>query len=210
MTAHRRNLEELCDLIKPLNIEWCTPNGIKVNYQKGNIQYELFKKMRESGCYQITLGCESGSQRVLDDIINKNLKLEQIKPTIENAKKAGLLVHSFWIVGFPGETREEMEETIEFASQSNADSYSISILTPLPGTDIYRKVFEKNLWWKNSDKKDLLYRNSLINVDGFDNPKEFEKWIDKKNIYLNSLLKGKNPELFKQIYKSPSLLKKRT
>ena len=61
----KKNLEKMCDLIEPLGIQWCTPNGIKVNYQKGEKQFRLFKRMKESGCYQITLAGESGVQRVL-------------------------------------------------------------------------------------------------------------------------------------------------
>ena len=138
LTAHISHLMELCDLIEPLQIPWCTPNGIKINYHLAK-QPEMFRRMKEAGCYQVTLGCESGVQRVLDDIIGKNLKLEQIKPAINNVKEAGLIVHTFWIVGYPDETKEEMDKTIEFAAQSGADSFSVAILTPLPGTQIYSR-----------------------------------------------------------------------
>lgn len=203
LTAHRKNLLELCDLIEPLGVPWCTPNGIKLNYhQKGSKQYELYKRMADAGCYQVTLGCESGVQRVLNDIIHKNLKLEQIQPSVECAKKAGLLVHTFWIVGFPGETREEMERTINFAAQVGADSYSVAILSPLPGTPICHQVMKENLWWDGKRRvEDMLYRNSLIKVDGFNNPQEFEHWVDEKNLYLNGLLKKRDFERFKRQYK---------
>ena len=84
--------------------------------------------MSESGCYQITLACESGVQRVLDSLINKRLKLETVYPAIEKAKKAGMLAHTFWVLGFPGETYEEMQKTINFATNSGADSFSFAIL----------------------------------------------------------------------------------
>ena len=64
--------------------------------------------MADSGCYQITLACESGNQRVLDNLINKRLDLETVYPAIERAKK-GMLVHTFWILGYPGETFEEIK-----------------------------------------------------------------------------------------------------
>ena len=99
--------------------------------------------MANSGCYQITLACESGVQRVLDDIINKRLPLETIYPSIENAKKAGMLVHTFWIIGYPGETYEEIQKTVDFAMNSGADSFSFAILSPLPGTPIYREIIKK-------------------------------------------------------------------
>jgi len=203
LTLNRKKLLELCDLIKPLGIHWCTPNGTKVNYHKsGNKQYELYKRMADSGCYQITLACESGVQRVLDDIIHKNLKIEEIQPSIENAKKAGLMVHTFWIAGYPGETREEMEKTIEFAAQVGADSYSVAILSPLPGTPIYHQVMRQNLWWDSERKgKDLLYRNSLVRVDGFDSAEEFESWVEEKTMYLNKLLEKRDNDRFMRHYK---------
>lgn len=204
LTANLKNLLELCDLLEPLGIPWCTPNGIRLDYHhKGNKQYELFKRMKDAGCYQVTLACESGVQRVLNDIIHKNLKIEQIQPTVETAKEAGLLVHTFWIVGYPGETREEMEETINFAARISADSYSVSILTPLPGTQIYRQVMKENLWWeKSSELKNSLYTKSLIKVHGFDSPGELEEWIDKKTVYLNELLKQRDPKRFYSHYKN--------
>ena len=78
----------------------------------------MYKAMANSGCYQITLACESGVQRVLDEIINKRLPLETIYPAIEKGKKAGLLVHTFWIVGYPGESYEDIQKTINFEQKS--------------------------------------------------------------------------------------------
>ncbi|MBF0195212.1 MAG: radical SAM protein [Magnetococcales bacterium] len=203
LTANRKNLLELCRLIKPLGIRWCTPNGIKVNYHKSNNkQLEMYQQMADSGCYQITLACESGVQRVLDDVINKNLLLEEIKPSIESAKKAGLLVHTFWMVGFPGETREEMEETVRFAASVGADSYTVSIMCPLPGTPVYHKIAKDKLWWNDElEHSNILYRNSLMRIDGFDSPHEFETWVDEKTLYLNELLKKRDPAKFAAKYK---------
>ncbi len=199
ITARKKNLIDLCNGLEKIGLPWCTPNGIKTNYHLAN-QPDMFKAMSESGCYQVTLACESGVQRVLDNIINKRLKVDQIKPAIENAKKAGLLVHTFWILGYPGETYKEMNETVNFALSSGADSFSFSILSPLPGTPIYRKVIKENLWWKGRGMKDLMYRSSLVQVDGFKNPEEFEKFVNESNIKANLMLKENDPERFIQKY----------
>lgn len=198
LTLNINNLLELCDLITSLGVPWCMPNGTRVDCGlKGGKQDKLYKRMASAGCYQITFGCESGVQRVLNDIIGKNIKLEQIQCSIESAKKADLLVHTFWIVGFPGETREEMEETIEFAEKVDADSYSIAILSPLHGTPIYHQVTKEGLWWDSEQRgKDTVYTKSLIKVNGFSSPQEFEQWVNEKTIYLNGLLKQKNFERF--------------
>ena len=74
----------------------------------------MYEKMAGSGCYQITLACESGVQRVLDDVVHKRLPTNTIYPSINKAKKTGMLVHTFWMLGYPGETYEEMQATVDF------------------------------------------------------------------------------------------------
>tara|TARA_B110001452_G_scaffold225490_1_gene199470 strand:- start:86 stop:955 length:870 start_codon:yes stop_codon:yes gene_type:complete len=200
LTANKKRLIELCSRLEKFGLPWCTPNGVKVNYHLAG-QTDMFKAMNDSGCYQITLACESGVQRVLDNIINKRLNVEQIKPAIENAKKCGMLVHTFWILGYPGETYEEINKTVEFAMNCGADSFSFAILSPLPGTPIYREVLKKNLWWdSNTSLKDILYRSSLIKVDGFNNSDEFEKFVNEATLKANSILKEKDPQRFQLKY----------
>ena len=199
ITVNKKNLYSLCNELQKLGIPWCTPNGTKVNYHF-NKQEEMYKVMADSGCYQITLACESGVQRVLDQIINKRLPLETIYPSIENAKKAGMLVHTFWIIGYPGETYQEMQRTINFAMNSGADSFSFAILSPLPGTPIYRKVIKENLWWKGRTLDDMLFRSSLVKVDGFTGPDEFENFVNEANQKANLLLKANDPKRFEYKY----------
>tara|TARA_Y100000294_G_scaffold174728_1_gene193339 strand:- start:55 stop:1194 length:1140 start_codon:yes stop_codon:yes gene_type:complete len=201
ITVNKKNLFSLCNELEKLGLPWCTPNGTKVNYHF-NKQEEMYRVMAESGCYQITLACESGVQRVLDQIINKRLPLETIYPAIENAKKAGMLVHTFWVLGYPGETYEEIQQTVNFAMNSGADSFGFAILSPLPGTPIYRQVIKENLWWKGGSLDDMLFRSSLVKVDGFKGPDEFEKFVNEANIKANLLLKQKDPERFKYKYGS--------
>ncbi len=199
ITVNKKNLFSLCDELQKLGLPWCTPNGTKVNYHF-NKQEEMYRVMADSGCYQITLACESGVQRVLDEIINKRLPLDTIYPSIENAKKAGMLVHTFWIIGYPGETYEEIQKTIDFAMNSGADSFSFAILSPLPGTPIYRKVIKENLWWPGRTLDDMLFRSSLVKVDGFRGPDEFEAYVNEANQKANLMLKTNDPKRFEYKY----------
>jgi radical SAM superfamily enzyme YgiQ (UPF0313 family) len=199
LTLHKQHLFSLCKELEKVGIPWCTPNGTKANYHLKE-QQEMYCAMADSGCYQITIACESGSQRVLDELINKRLSLETIYPAIERAKKAGMLVHTYWIVGYPGETYEEIQKTADFALNSGADSFSFSCLQPLPGTPIYRQVMRENLWWKNRSLNDMLLRSSLVKVDGFNSPEEFEKFTDDLNRKGNLLLKKRNPARFNLKY----------
>jgi len=199
LTLHKKNLDSLCKELEKIGLPWCTPNGTKVNYNLKK-QMEMYKNMAASGCYQITLGCESGVQRVLDDIINKRLQLNTIYPSIENAKKAGMFCHTFWILGYPGETFEEMQKTVDFAMNSGADSFSFAILVPLPGTPIYSKVVKEKLWWEDSNINNKIFRSSLIKIDGFNGSEEFERFVNEINIKANLLLKNKDPKRFESKY----------
>jgi len=199
ITVDKKKLFALCNELEKLGLPWCTPNGTKVNYHLKN-QYDMYKTMANSGCYQITLACESAVQRVLDNLINKRLPVETILPSIENAKKAGMLVHTYWIIGYPGETYEEIQQTVDFAMNCGADSFSFSILNPLPGTPIYRKVIKDNLFWPGRSYNDMLFRSSLIKVNGFSSPNEFEKFVNETNIKANLILKHKDPKRFEYKY----------
>jgi len=188
ITANLGQLKELCGLLKPLGLPWCTPNGIKANYHAAQ-QQEMFQLMNDAGCYQVTLACESGVQRVLNDIVGKRLQVADIAPAIARAKAAGLFVHTFWIAGFPGETRAEMERSVEVAAACGADSVSFAILTPLPGTPIFRQVVQENLWWPTAAAgNEINYRRSSIKADGFASAAEFEAWIASVNERLNRQL----------------------
>ncbi len=201
LTANRKNLLELCDLIEPLELKWCTPNGVRVNYPRDlDKKKQMFKRMHESGCYQITFAVESGDQDLLDNFIKKNLKLETVKPTVAAAKEAGMFVHVFFMVGFPGETREQMEKTIRFAEYIESDSYSVAIACPLPGTLMYDITKERNLFVDDFSPGKITFRKSLIKVDGFSSPEKFEKWVDEKNVYLNSLLRERDEARFMDKY----------
>lgn len=75
-----------------------------------------------------------------------------------------------------------------------------AILSPLPGTPIYRQVMRENLWWPGRDLKDLMYRSSLIKVDGFESPSDFEKFVTDANVKCNKILAERDPERFKKKY----------
>ena len=83
---------------------------------------------------------------------------------------------------------------------SGADSFSFSILSPLPGTPIYRKVIKENLWWPGRSLSDLMYRSSLVKVDGFTSPEEFESFVNEANVKANLMLKMNDPKRFIQKY----------
>ena len=141
MTLDRRRMETICNLIvkKGLDIEWYTPNGVRAD----TLDENLLRKMRTSGCKKIRVAPESGVQRVVDKIIKKNLNLKEVERAVILSKKVGIKVGCFFVIGLIGETKEEIEETINYAyklRRLGADSFYFSYATPLYGTELYEQA----------------------------------------------------------------------
>ncbi len=201
LTLNVKNLECLCDLMEPLGIVWNTVNGIRPDYHssKAGFQEKMFKKMADSGCYQACLGVETGNQDLLDNLLRKRLNLNTVKPCVDAAKKAGISVHIFLMVGFPGETIEDMERSMDFAATLGADSFSISIYTPFPGTPLYEYAKENDYLVPGFSENNILFRKSNIKIPGI-TPEEFEKQVIVWTNLLNNKLKQSDPEKFKGKY----------
>jgi len=97
---------------------------------------EILELMKESGCYQMTLSIESGNQHVLDKIIKKPVKLTAVPRILDVAKSLGFETIANFVIGFPGETWEQIRETFRFAESINADLVNFHVATPMPRTEL--------------------------------------------------------------------------
>jgi radical SAM superfamily enzyme YgiQ (UPF0313 family) len=142
-----RRVEEICHEIlrRKLKIGWIA------NFRADQTTPELFRLMRRAGCTKILLGVESGSQRLLDDTIDKEITLKEVEDTIRWAKQAGIRVHCTYSLGAPGETRETLRETLEFIKKTDPDDIQVSLMTPIPGTPFYEKVKHQVADWHDFD-----------------------------------------------------------
>ncbi|MFH1607985.1 MAG: radical SAM protein [archaeon] len=154
LTANRERAKELFRIMidRKYNLKW-------YNSAVGlfTLDDEILDLMKESGCQFLGVAIESGNQRVLKDIIHKPIDLVQAKEMIEKIKQRGIDLSVNFIIGFPGETWEEIRETIKFAEEIDVDYAKIFIATPLPNTELYRITkeggylkegfeFNKHLW----------------------------------------------------------------
>ncbi|HEX7468360.1 MAG TPA: radical SAM protein [Methanobacterium sp.] len=108
------------------------------------VDQNLLQNLKSSGMNTIYYGVESGSQRILD-LMKKGITLKQAEDAVKSAKNADLEVLTSFIIGYPGETQEDMNKTIKFSTKLDPDYCQYSILTPFPGTAIYNDLKEKNL-----------------------------------------------------------------
>jgi radical SAM superfamily enzyme YgiQ (UPF0313 family) len=113
--------------------------GIRISWTanaRANLDYETMKVMREAGCRCLCVGFESGSQLLLDHI-KKRIRVEEMKYFMEDARKAGLLIHGCFMAGLPGETKETMEQTLKLAKKLNPDTVQFYPVMVYPGTEAY-------------------------------------------------------------------------
>ncbi len=165
---NRERLVKICNLLveKKLNIEWCTPNGVRADA----LDAELLALMRKAGCQKILIAPESGVQRIVDDVIKKKQSLKRVEEAVSAAHKVGIKVGCFFILGMIGETKEDMKETIKFAHKLRslgAEYFYFSYATPLYGTELYRLAKEGNYLTKEFSDDALSAVQPLIETPEF-------------------------------------------
>jgi anaerobic magnesium-protoporphyrin IX monomethyl ester cyclase len=168
LTLDKKRMEAICDLIvkRGIDIEWYNPTGVRAD----TLDESLLKRMKASGCKKLRVAPESGVQRVVNQIIKKNLNLKDVEKAVVLCKKVGIKVGCFFIIGFIGETKEEMEETINFAyklKRLGADSFVFSIATPLYGTELYEQARRGEFLRECFDDEALSEAGPLIETPEF-------------------------------------------
>jgi len=134
--------KEFCNrLIKlGLPLTYSCPNGVRLD----RIDIELLSLMKRAGFYNIYVGIESGSPRILKHM-KKNLSLEEISEKVDLIKEAGLEASGYFILGYPEETIKDMEMTISFARLLKLDWAQFATFIPIPGSDIMKDEYVKKV-----------------------------------------------------------------
>lgn len=128
---------------------------------------ELIERMGRSGCIYVDIAVESGTERILHDVIRKPLKLEKAVEVVKKLKQENIYVAANFIIGFPGETWEEIRQTIKFAEDLGADYIKLFNAVPLPDTRLYQMAKEQNALVEGFDAENINWRNSTIETDEF-------------------------------------------
>lgn len=151
---------------RKFDITWSTPNGAFINSLDDN----LLTMMRESGCYHITFAIESGNQGILTKVMRKPISLKRLPGLIKKTRELGMGSAGFFMIGFPGETKEHINNTVKFAKELidiGLDYASFFIVTPLPGTELYKMCKEKGYLIEDVDISKYMYAKGVIATDEF-------------------------------------------
>jgi hopanoid biosynthesis associated radical SAM protein HpnJ len=185
-SADKKHARAVAELIKPLGISW-------VINARANCDYETLKVMRDAGLRHVVVGYESGNEQILKNIKKGVTKAQAIQFT-RDCQKLGISIHGAFIMGLPGETRETIRETIEYAKMLDLNSIQASLASPYPGTEFYDMCKEQG--WISSDsfldagghQKCVINYPHLSNAEIFNSVEEFyDKFYFRPKYILRSI-----------------------
>jgi hopanoid biosynthesis associated radical SAM protein HpnJ len=155
---------ELCSKLKPLNMTWSCTSRVTTDY-------DTLKAMKDAGCRLLIVGYESGDPQILKNI-KKGATIDMAERFTANCKKLGLIIHGDFIVGLPGESRESIRKTIDFAKKLDNETIQVSIAHPYPGTEFY----------DYAKKNDLISIGSMTDEVGHQLPKVIYPGLDEAEL----------------------------
>ena len=118
--------------------------------------------LKNSGCFRVWIGAESGSQKIID-AMDRRVEINQVRSMIKKSREAGLQAGTFIMVGYPGETEEDIVETLEHLKISDPDYYTITVAYPIRGTPLYNeteKDFTRLPDWSTETDRQIDFRRT--------------------------------------------------
>jgi len=176
---NRRRVNEICEemIERDLKIEWFA-----------NVRADITKKqaelMKQAGCRGVSIGVESGSQKVLN-LVNKRINVLDAKVALQNLKKVGIKQYASFIVGLPGETKETIKKTKEFIKETKPTGFQVNSLVPYPRCKLYKDALEQGKIRELKFEDLLLYETPVSLCDlSIDEINEYRKEI-YRDVYLS-------------------------
>jgi anaerobic magnesium-protoporphyrin IX monomethyl ester cyclase len=124
------------------------------------LREETLRAMKDAGCIALKFGVESADPTILRNI-QKHINLDEVRTVVRLLKKIGIESHATYMFGLPGETRETIKNTIDFAFKLGTDTAQFSVAIPYPGTKFY-EMAEKNGWLKADKWEDFAGQKAVI------------------------------------------------
>lgn len=154
------------DDVFTISHKWLRDFANEIATRNVNIKYEIITRadrmneeiiglLKQTGCYRVWIGAESGSQKVIDNM-DRRVDVEQVRNMIQLSRKQGIEAGTFIMLGYPGETQQDIKETIRHLILSDPDHYTITVAYPIKGTPLYTEVedhfISKSLWETSTDR----------------------------------------------------------
>jgi len=146
--------------------ELLTKNNIKIRYEcitrADRMNEEIITLLKESGCFRVWIGAESGSQKIID-LMDRRVDVKNVEKMIKLSKQNGIETGTFIMLGYPGETEEDINKTIKYLNDSNPDYFTITIAYPIRGTELFSEVENiqlKNYIWDITTDREIDFKRT--------------------------------------------------
>lgn len=123
---------------------------------------EILDLLKLMGCFRIWIGAESGSQKIID-LMDRRVDINQVKETIQKTNAKGMETGTFVMVGYPEETQEDINQTIQYLKEAKPTQYTITIAYPIKGTSLYKEIENKITHqpnWETSTDREIDFKRT--------------------------------------------------
>jgi radical SAM superfamily enzyme YgiQ (UPF0313 family) len=160
-TSDKERVKEICMGIQERSLKFVWSAFARVD----TVSQEVFDLMAEAGCDSVSFGVESGNPEILKRA-KKGIKLEQVYSAVKMCQQSGMIAHASFIIGLPGETKDTLRESDDFAKSTKA-IYGYHFLAPFPGTTVREKIQDYDLEiitddWNRYDANDAIVKTSAL------------------------------------------------
>jgi hopanoid biosynthesis associated radical SAM protein HpnJ len=169
-TANLPRAREIAKKLGPLGVDWSCNS-------RANLDYDTIKSFKDNGLRLFLVGYESGNDETLTRI-KKGVTTDEMRKFTKDCHKANVVIHGTFILGLPVETKETIEQTINFAKELDVFSLQVSLAAPYPGTELYEQAKLNGWFSKRKDKGDILhddgFQQSALEYPGLSKEEIFE------------------------------------
>lgn len=171
-TVGKERVFKMCEKIAAINTRWSAQARVDT------VTFEMLVAMKQAGCRELYFGVESGSERILK-ILNKKTSRKQIVGAFELCHKVGVKPGAYLMVGVPGETKLDIQETIKLVNEIRPAMLNFSFLMPFPGTKIFQQT--KHLISEEDYSRWDDFSNTIYEADVFEiAPEDSKKMIEEE------------------------------
>lgn len=161
------------DDVFTISHKWLTAFHEEVVKQNAQIRFEcitraerlnaeILKLLKEAGCFRIWIGAESGSQEIID-AMDRRVDVDHVKKIIQDTNAMGIETGTFIMLGYPGETEKNIDETIQYLKEAKPTHYTITVAYPIKGTSLYNEIEDKITKrpnWENSTDREIDFKRT--------------------------------------------------
>lgn len=189
------------DDVFTISHKWLTAFHEEVVKQKAQIRFEcitraerlndeILKLLKEAGCFRIWIGAESGSQEIID-AMDRRVDVNHVKKIIQDTNAMGIETGTFIMLGYPGETEKNIDETIQYLKEAKPTHYTITVAYPIKGTSLYNEIEDKITAqpnWEQSTDREIDFKRTYSRkyydyaVSKVVNEVEFDREISKTSL----------------------------